>query len=86
MPRSRSFSRRRRQRPRPTPPQPVRSRRIWRKRIGWTLAIVGGILFLAGNIGARTGIVILPFDPHHVYTQFGGAAVGMIGISVATSR
>jgi hypothetical protein len=30
------------------------------------------VLFLLGNIGARSGIVLLPFDRHHVIAQFGG--------------
>lgn len=58
----------------------VRRRRAWRKQIGWPLAIVGAVLFIGGNIGARTGITFLPFDPHHVYAQFGGAVVGMVGL------
>ena len=45
--------------------------------------IVGGVvLFLLGNIGARTGIVVLPFDPHHVFAQFGGAALFVLGLSL----
>ncbi len=41
-------------------------------------------MFLAGNIGARTGIVILPFDPHHVIAQFGGALLAIVGLMIAT--
>jgi len=48
------------------------------------MAIIGLILFLTGNIGARTGIAILPFDPHHVFGQVGGAIVGIAGIMSAT--
>lgn len=58
----------------------VGRRRDWRKQIGWPLAIVGAVLFIGGNIGARIGITFLPFDPHHVYAQFGGAAMGMVGL------
>lgn len=54
--------------------------RDWRKRLGWPLAILGAVLFIAGNIGARTGFTLLPFDPHHVYAQFGGAAIGIVGL------
>jgi hypothetical protein len=39
---------------------------------------------LLGNIGARTGIVFLPFDPHHVIGQFGGAILGIVGLIWAT--
>ena len=38
-----------------------------------------------GNVGARTGIILLPFDPHHVFEQLGGAVVGIIGILLATA-
>lgn len=58
--------------------------RIWRKRIGWGLAVLGLLLFISGNLGARLGIVVLPFDQHHAIGQFGGAILGLIGVSVAT--
>lgn len=47
---------------------------------------VGAVLFFAGNIGARTGFVLLPFDPHHVFEQFGGALIVVLGVVWATSR
>ncbi len=43
-------------------------------------------MFLIGNVGARTGIVILPFDPHHVFGQVGGAIIGLTGVMIATSK
>lgn len=58
----------------------------WRKRVGWVLAVLGGIAFIGGNIGARTGAIFLPFDPHHIYTQIGGAIVGMTGLMWALGR
>lgn len=58
----------------------------WRKRVGWVLAVVGGIAFIVGNIGARTGMAFFPFDPHHTYTQIGGAIVGMTGLMWALGR
>lgn len=69
----------------PRQPTRVRVRRPWRRRLGWPLCIAGGLLFLLGNIGARTGIVFLPFDPHHVIAQFGGALLGVLGLIWATS-
>lgn len=71
----------------PTPaPPPRRSRARWRKWLGWPLVAVGGVLFLLGNIGARTGIVFLPFDPHHVIGQFGGAILAVVGLIWATGK
>jgi uncharacterized membrane protein YfcA len=46
--------------------------------------VLGLVLFLVGNIGARTGLVILRFDPPHVYTQLGGAVLAIVGLSFAT--
>jgi heme A synthase len=68
---------------RPEPPC-VSERRSLRRRLGWPLCAIGGVLFLLGNIGARTGIVFLPFDPHHVIAQFGGALLLIIGLLWAT--
>ena len=56
-----------------------------RKRVGWILIVVGAIAFLGGNIGARTGLTFLPFDPHHVYAQLGGAVAVVSGLIVMTS-
>jgi hypothetical protein len=55
-----------------------------RRRLGWPLCAIGGVLFLLGNIGARTGFVFLPFDPHHVIAQFGGGLLMIIGLLWAT--
>jgi hypothetical protein len=56
----------------------------WRSRLAWGLAIVGAVLFVAGNIGARAGFTVLPFDPHHVYAQFGGGVLAIVGVMWAT--
>ncbi|MGH2820488.1 MAG: hypothetical protein ACRDJ5_07535 [Actinomycetota bacterium] len=58
--------------------------RTWRARVAWGVVVLGAALFVAGNIGARAGITILPFDPHHVYAQFGGAALAIIALVWAT--
>jgi len=50
----------------------------------WPLAIAGLLMFLLGNIGARTGIVFLSFDRHHVFEQIGGALLGILGLVWAT--
>jgi hypothetical protein len=59
----------------------TRAARIWP-----ALAIVGGILFVLGNIGARTGWVIFPFDTHHLFTQWGGLLLLIVGFSLAGRR
>jgi len=43
-------------------------------------------MFLVGNIGARTGLTILPFDPHHMWIQIGGGVLAITGTLWATSR
>lgn len=57
-----------------------REQRDWRQRLALPLIIVGAILFIGGQIGARTGLVFLPFDPHHVFAQWGGAAIAVTGL------
>jgi len=44
------------------------------------LIVAGSALFITGNIGARAGVMILPFDPHHLIGQFGGAIVLVVGL------
>jgi hypothetical protein len=44
------------------------------------LIIGGAVLFITGNIGARAGIVVLPFDQHHLIGQFGGAIALVVGL------
>lgn len=61
------------------------SQRAWRTRIAWLTAVIGLVTFMAGNFGARIGFTVLPFDPHHVYAQFGGAAVAVVGVMWAIS-
>jgi hypothetical protein len=75
---------RRRSHRRVNSPPPKRLRAPWRKRLEWPLVALGAAMFLVGNIGARTGITLLPFDPHHVFAQFGGAAVAAVGLIWAT--
>jgi hypothetical protein len=79
-----SRERRERWRRSPEPRRLLSRKRTWRQRIGWPLAVAGLVLFLVGNIGARTGLTILRFDPHHMIAQFGGALVGAAGVLIAT--
>lgn len=57
---------------------------LLRKRIGWTMCIVGVALFVGGAVGAVTGLQVLPFDRHHVISQWGGGALAMFGLAWAT--
>lgn len=51
------------------------------KLILWTAVPAGLALFLIGQIGARTGIVALPFDPHHFFTQIVGGVLFFYGLT-----
>ena len=56
------------------------SKRQWQTRLGWIVAAIGLVLFVGGNLGARIGFGFLPFDPHHVYAQLGGAVMAIVGV------
>lgn len=55
-------------------------------KVGKVSAVAGGVLFVLGNIGARTGWVLFPFDSHHVISQFGGIALLIVGVALAGRR
>jgi hypothetical protein len=57
-----------------------RSRLRGNRWVTLPLIIVGSVLFISGNIGARAGVVILPFDPHHLIGQLGGAIMLVLGL------
>ena len=57
-----------------------------RRRLGWPLAVVGGLLFVASYVGSMAGVSVLPFDDHHFIGQFGGGVLGVLGVIWATSR
>ncbi|GHE39010.1 hypothetical protein ABZ508_14445 [Streptomyces lavendulocolor] len=46
----------------------------------YTLVPLGMFLFALGVVGARTGLTLLPFDPHHIGLQIGGLVVAFIGL------
>jgi hypothetical protein len=71
-----------RRRRKPSSPRQVEAPR--RRRWGWwVLFAVGLAMFLAGNIGARTGIAF-PFDRHHLITQWGGGLLAGVSLMLAT--
>lgn len=51
-----------------------------KRRLGWAMVILGVALFLMGQIGARTGFVLLPFDQHHVLSQVAGFFLAIQGL------
>lgn len=72
-----------------TPVRPTRRRRERRsakQRTGLLLLVLGALLFVASNLGARAGFTVLPFDPHHVIGQIAGAAFALLGISLMSRR
>lgn len=56
--------------------------RSTRERVGWVLAVVGVVLFVASNFGSRAGFTVLPFDQHHVIGQVAGVAFAWLGITL----
>lgn len=63
--------------------QPGARRRLLRRRVGGSLLVVGLLLFVLSNLGARLGFVLLPFDPHHVLGQFVlGPAFALLGATL----
>lgn len=56
-----------------------------RRRLGWLLAAIGALAFVASYLGALSGVTVLPFDDHHVIGQFGGGALAVLGVVAATS-
>ena len=64
----------------------LQSGRSWRQRLSVPLAVSGGVLFVLGYLGATMGFDVLPFDRHHVFTQVGGIAVGLLGLSWIGTR
>ena len=41
----------------------------------------GVLLLIVGQLGARSGMIWLPFDPHHMFTQLGGVALLLFGLT-----
>lgn len=64
----------------------ARSWGVLRRRLGWPMAIVGGLLFVASYVGSLAGVTVLPFDDHHLIGQSGGVLLGITGVIWATSR
>ena len=50
-----------------------------------TATPIGAALPLTGQIGARTGIVTQPRDPHHLTTLIIGSDLNLIPVRLATA-
>jgi len=42
---------------------------------------IGALLVIAGQVGARTGWISIPGDPHHYITQIAGVVVLLFGLT-----
>jgi hypothetical protein len=45
---------------------------------------LGLAVFVVSFIASSAGVVVLPFDRHHVFGQVGGLVLAVAGLSVAT--
>ena len=70
-----------------TPPVPIiQPRRPWWSRLAWPVAILGIIVFVVGWVGAKSGVIAIPFDPHHVLSQFVGFGLVFVGVRLGSGR
>ena len=70
-----------------TPPTPIaQPGSPWWSRLAWPVAIVGGIVFVIGWVGAQTGAIAIPFDPHHALSQVVGFGLVFVGIRLGSGR
>ena len=56
----------------------------WARVAGWIAFAIGIALFASSFIASSAGVVILPFDPHHIIGEAGGLVLAVSGVSVAT--
>ena len=58
----------------------------WVRLAGWIICALGGALFAASFVASTAGVVILPFDKHHIVGQLGGLFIAYGGVRIATGR
>lgn len=59
-----------------------RAGRRGRDRVIVTVATpLGALLVILGQVGARTGWISIPFDPHHIIAQVAGFALLVFGLT-----
>lgn len=58
------------------PPRADRARRM----LAIAVTVVGALLVVASYAGAVAGLRVLPFDSHHIFGQFGGVLLVLLGM------
>jgi hypothetical protein len=56
-----------------------------KKRVGWPVCALGLGLFAITFVASSAGVVLVPFDPHHVLGQVIGGVLAFTGLLWATS-
>lgn len=56
----------------------------WKTILGWLTSVVGLGLFVASDLAAHSGVVLIPFDRHHLFGQTGGLVLAATGLVWAT--
>ena len=70
-----------------TPPTPIdQPSPRWWSRLAWPVAIVGLFVFVIGWVGAQTGAIAIPFDPHPARSQFVGFGLMFLGLRLGSGR
>ena len=70
-----------------TPPTPIaQPNPPWWSRLAWPVAILGLIVFVIGWVGAKSGAIAIPFDPHHALSQLVGFGLVFVGIRLGGGR
>ena len=56
-----------------------------KKRMGWPICALGLSLFAAMFVANSAGVVLVPFDQHHIFGQVIGGVLAFTGLLWATS-
>lgn len=56
----------------------------WKTILGWVTCVAGLGLFVASYLAAHSGLVLIPFDRHHIFGQTAGLVLTVTGLIWAT--